>query len=193
VTASDRKAAGDGRFWLGGSPCARKSSVAALLAARHGLTHLEADRGSEARLAQMLRRSLPMATELDGLGTCDRLARPPRWQAQREIEHYREEFPLLLAEINAYPADRPVLVEGAGLLPELLQAIGVPTDRAIWLVPTPEFQLRYYSARDWVPDYLRQCADPRRAFDNWMQRDMLFARSIHGGSSNLRGKKDMIL
>jgi hypothetical protein len=90
---------------------------------------------------------------------------------------------LLYAEITARSPGRDLVVEGADLLPELLRDLGVQPHRAIWLVPTPEFQLRHYARRSWVADYLRDCPDPAGAFDRWMRRDMLFARHVRRTAS----------
>ncbi len=171
-------------YWIGGSPCAGKSSIAALLAARHGLVHFECDAGADRRLAKMARSRPPAFAELTELGTCERLARPPRWQASREVSFYREQFDFLLEEIPSAPR---VLVEGADLLPELLRRIDVPMERAIWVVPTPDFQLSHYRRREWVAPYLTDCAHPARAFANWMRRDILFAEHVRQRAAELGG------
>ena len=101
-----------GWYWIGGSPCAGKSSLAAMLATRHGLLHVECDAGAEQRVARMAGRQLATYEELSALGTCERLAKPPRWQAERELAFYREQFSFLLDELAALPADRPAIVEG---------------------------------------------------------------------------------
>lgn len=175
-------------YWIGGSPCAGKSSLAAKLANRHGLLHVECDVGAEQRLARMAGHQLAAYEELTALGVCERLARPPQWQAERELGFYREQFDFLLGELAALPADRPALVEGADLLPDLLEGIGVPMSRAVWMVPTPEFQLRHYAMREWVPAYLQGCADPEQAFGNWMERDVLFARHIRKKTEQMGGR-----
>jgi hypothetical protein len=175
-------------YWIGGSPCAGKSSLAAMLATRHGLLHVECDVGTDQRLARMAGYHLAAYTELSGLGVCERLARPPEWQAERELAFYREQFDFLLAEWARLPADRPAVVEGADLLPDLLQQIGVPMNRAVWMVPTAQFQLRHYAMREWVPAYLEGCADPEQAFRNWMQRDVLFAQHIRELADEMGGR-----
>ncbi len=181
-----RESYGDGmpRYWIGGSPCAGKSSIARLLADRHGLVHVECDAAAPPRLAAMAGRGLPAYDELTALGTCGRLAMPPAWQADREVAFYHEQFPYLLAELG----DRDdLLVEGADLLPELLHAAGAPLARSVWVVPTPEFQRRHYRAREWVAPYLAQCPDPELAFENWMRRDVLFARHVERQAAALGG------
>jgi hypothetical protein len=72
----------------------------------------------------------------------------------------------------------PAIVEGADLLPDLLQRAGVGLNRAVWLMPTPEFQIRHYAGRKWVAAYLHDCPDPEAAFQNWMRRDVLFAEQV---------------
>lgn len=165
-------------YWIGGSPCAGKSTAARLLAEAHALLAVECDLGGEARLAAMAAAALPVYTELTALGTCDRLAEPPWWQAEMEVAFYREQFDLVLRELADLPTDRPLLVEGADLLPELVFTLGVRPERAVWVVPTAQFQLSYYRARDWVTPYLADCPDPELAFANWMRRDMIFAEYV---------------
>jgi hypothetical protein len=76
---------------------------------------------------------------------------------------YREQFPFPLEELGALLAGRPAVVEGADLLPDLLEGVGVPMDRGVWMVPTPEFQLRHYATRERVPAYNGASASTRRA------------------------------
>jgi 2-phosphoglycerate kinase len=164
-------------YWIGGSPCAGKSSIARLLAARHGLLHFECD------------ARVPSPPDPPELPTCERLARPPEWQAAREVEFYRGRFDFLLASLPpSLSSEERVLVEGADLLPDLLDARGVPMNNAIWIVPTPDFQLRYYAARDWVAEYVAECADPAQAFANWMRRDMLFADHVRAQAAVVGGR-----
>jgi hypothetical protein len=175
-------------YWIGGSPCAGKSSVAGALADRFGLRHIECDRASADRVARMAGRHLPAYQELTALGTCERLSRAPEWQAERELAFYREQFEFVLEELAVLPPDGPSIVEGADLLPDLLLGAGISLDRAVWLVPTPEFQVRHYAAREWVAEYLKDCADPRAAFENWMRRDVLFAERVRALAANVGGR-----
>jgi len=173
------------RFWIGGSPCAGKSSVAALLAGRHGLRHFASDAGTSSRMARMSGRGLPAHDELVALDTCTRLARPPHRQVELTLAVYAEQFRFLLDELP--DADR-LLVEGADLLPSLLAGFGVPLGRSVWIVPAPDFQRRHYAERPWVGPYLASCPDPAAAFDSWMRRDVLFARHVRATAEQLGGR-----
>jgi hypothetical protein len=99
-------------------------------------------------------------------------------QVAEEIALYREEFPLILDDLLAYPRTQPVLVEGAALLPECVHPLLAHPGRAIWVVPTGEFQLHHYQQRAWAKNVVKACSDPERAFLNWMQRDMAFAQHV---------------
>jgi hypothetical protein len=90
--------------------------------------------------------------------------------------------------LDELSAAEPAIVEGADLLPDLLQRGGVGLDRAVWMVPTPEFQIRHYAAREWVSEYLKDCADPSVAFKNWMCRDVLFAERVRDLAATVGGR-----
>lgn len=175
-------------LWIGGSPCAGKSSIARLLAERHKLTVHHCDDVSDIRVKKMRSQSLPVTSELHALGTCGRLAKPPKWQAEKEVAFYIEQFSFVLSELANIQTGSGIVAEGADLMPELLGQLGVPPERAVWVIPTPEFQLQYYQARDWVADYLKDCDNPKKAFDNWMQRDILFANYIKRTAEEYGGK-----
>jgi hypothetical protein len=175
-----------GTWYIGGSPCAGKSTVADLLADRHRLHAFHCDEGAEARLPLVLRTAGAAVRELAALSDCDRLSRPPTWQAEREVCFYHDQFPHLCAELRAAP--KPTVAEGADLLPELLQSAGIPFDRAVWLVPTPEFQLHHYGRRLWAQPYVADCPDPAAAFASWMRRDTLFADHVATETRRLGGR-----
>ncbi len=83
-----------------------------------------------------------------------------------------------LHEDTGRSGTQPILVEGTALLPALLNAESVLPDHAIWMAPTPAFQLEHYRRRPWVSEMLSDCLDTVRAFDNWMQRDIRFAQWV---------------
>lgn len=92
------------------------------------------------------------------------------------IACYQEHFTLILADVFSMPKDRPLLVEGTALLPRQVAGVLAERSRAIWVVPTPDFQTEHYARRGWVPGVLEQCDEPEAAFHNWMERDAGFAR-----------------
>jgi 2-phosphoglycerate kinase len=164
--------------WIGGSPCSGKSSIAANLAATHGMRVYDCDEAYERHRPLVTPRQQPVFHRL-AHATCDDLwMRPIDRQVEEEIALYREQFPLILADVASMPTSQPVIAEGAALLPELVDGLSVRRNRAIWIVPTEAFQRAHYAKRAWRHDVLATCADQDQAWHNWMERDAGFARRV---------------
>jgi len=71
-----------------------------------------------------------------------------------------------------------MVAEGAAFLPKIMNKIGISQTNYICMVPTKQFQYEKFSKRPWVPHYLRGCSNKELAFENWMQRDYLFASAV---------------
>lgn len=165
-------------YWLGGSPCAGKSTIAEILASRYNLHYFSCDNAFTRHQQQSDPITQPT---LYGLAarTCDEIwLVPVAKQVARVIAIYEEEFPLILADLQALPSDRPILAEGAALMPALVAQQISGLQQAAWVVPTPAFQRHHYAQRPWIRDVLKECSDPGQAFANWMQRDEAFAHYI---------------
>jgi hypothetical protein len=120
----------------------------------------------------------PTLKKVTAMSVGDRLAQPIEVQVDDVFRLYREEFPLIMRDLA--DADGPIVVEGAALLPELVAGQRIPRDRALWIVPTEDFQHRHYRLRGWAHDLLAATADPDLAFRRWMRRDAAFARLVAG-------------
>ena len=166
-------------FWMGGSPCAGKSSIAELLAARHGLRIYHCDdffaaHGQRATLERQPTLYRIMRMSWEGIWM-----RPVAQLVDDVLRAYEEEFATIVDDLLALPAGQPVLAEGNALLPELVGDLLGARRRSIWLVPTTAFQREYYPRRGaWVHDVVRQCSDPQQALQNWMDRDVAFAAIV---------------
>lgn len=179
-------------YWLGGSPCAGKSSIADHLAAEHGLLVYRCDDAYYRHQTLVTPAAQPVFARL-ARAACDEVwMRPVARQIAEETALYREEFPFILADLAALPETRPIIAEGAALLPELLAGLGADFGRAIWVVPTEAFQRRVYEQREWRHDVLRPCADPARAWRNWMARDAGFARFV-AAEARRRGGRVLVV
>ena len=164
-------------YWLGGSPCAGKSSVADLLAERYGLTVYRCDDAYFRHIQICNPQDQPTLHAITSMSWDEIWMRPVDVQVMAEFEIYREEFPLILDDLRHLPEDRPILVEGAACLPELVAQVGA-AQQALWFVPTPAFQRRHYSQRGFIQEILAQCRDPQQAWANWMSRDERFGRAV---------------
>lgn len=165
-------------YWIGGSPCSGKSSIADDIAEKHDMVIYRCDDAYYEHIKNINSREHPVFYRL-AQADCDGIwMRPVGQQIEEELALYREEFPMILADILALPDDRPVIAEGAALLPDLIQRLSVDRSRMIWIVPTEAFQREHYARRDWRHDIVRDCSDPDQAWENWMRRDAGFANAV---------------
>jgi 2-phosphoglycerate kinase len=165
------------RFWLGGSACAGKTSVARLLAVEHGLTLYSCDDSFEEhrRRADPVRH--PDFTRLMDLPMETLWARPMETQAAELLRFYQDELDMILEDLQSLAG--PVLVEGVGLLPERIADLCPDPRRTLLLISTPEFRRQAYLKRGpMVRKLLSQCRDPEKAFIRWMERDDRIAQRL---------------
>jgi 2-phosphoglycerate kinase len=163
-------------FYLGGSPCAGKSSVAELLAAQYGLTYVRLDDRLYEHITVATAELQPALASIGAASSDELWLIPPKVQVRRTIQAYVEEFALHLEDIAGTTGS--LLLEGAALLPCLVAPRLVSKTQALYMVPTLDFQLSHYVQREWVQDVLRPSSDPKRAFAHWMRRDAMFARWV---------------
>jgi len=171
-------------YWLGGSPCAGKSSVADRLAERFHLTIYRCDDAFNRHIAQCNGKEHPSLFAISHLTWDEIWMRPVDVQVAAVLNAYREEWGMILDDLRRLPPERPFLVEGCALLPELVAPLA-PPQAALWFVPAPSFQRRHYSQRGFIKEILAQCRDPQQAWDNWMQRDEQFGHTVAADAANL--------
>lgn len=163
-------------FYIGGSPCSGKSTVAEALAAQYGLSYFKADDYLAEFTDRGAAAGLPVCQHILRISPDENWMRPPVIQCQEELDYYMEIAPFVAEKLRHFR--QPVIAEGATFLPCLMQATGVPADQYIAIIPSRKFQISRYRQRPWVPQVLQGCADPETAFANWMERDALFAQDV---------------
>ena len=107
--------------------------------------------------------------------------REPSIQCEEEFLVYGEIAAFVFERLKETEADL-IITEGAAYTPQVMGQYGA--DDYISIVPTPAFQISHYREREWVPYILRDCTDREAAFDNWMQRDILFAEKVKAECEN---------
>lgn len=165
-------------FWMGGSPCAGKSSIAEMLAEKYGLRVYHCDDAFERHRQSATEADQPVLRRLSKLSWDEIWMRPVEVQVESEFQIYREEFGMIVDDLLQLPQSPPILAEGSALLPECVVPLLSDPHHAVWIVPTPAFQLEHYSRRDWIHAILAECENPTQAFSNWMNRDIAFAAQV---------------
>lgn len=103
-------------YWLGGSPCAGKSSIADSLAQRYGFQIYRCDEAFFRHEKIVTLEHQPVFYRLTHLSDEELwMLRPVEQQVVEEIALYREEFPLILDELLCLPRSKPIVVEGAAV------------------------------------------------------------------------------
>ncbi len=160
-----------GALWIGGAQWAGKSTVARLLAVRHGLTAYHYDyhdaRGHNDRL---LATGVPAR---DPERTWVRSTPEEMAAASREIFALRFEW--VLDDLRALVSGRPLLAEGWGLRPEFVAPLLDSPRRMVVMVPTEEFRQHQLKSLPRAGTFSPAVSDPVLAQQNRIARDRLLA------------------
>lgn len=163
-------------FFIGGSPCSGKSTVAQILADRHHLHYFKVDDHLDRYLQTAAAQGKPACQRATRMTPDEIWMRDPRLQCEEELRIYEEIFDLVLADLAALGHQQDIITEGAAYLPSLMRQQGIR--RYLSITPTKDFQVTHYRQREWVPYVLEGCSDKETAFRNWMERDALFALTV---------------
>ncbi len=165
-------------YYIGGSPCAGKSSVAEILSKKHDLYYFKADDFLDRYMQTGAKKGYPVCRKVIGMNAEQVWMREPLVQCREEFDIYREIFGFVATDLKQIDWKGGIITEGAVYLPELMKQSGIPDSRYISITPAKEFQITHYRERDFVPLVLEGCSDKEKAFRNWMDRDVLFAQEV---------------
>ncbi|KXT82375.1 AAA family ATPase [Streptococcus panodentis] len=170
-------------YLIGGSPCSGKSTISSFLARQYDLVHIKIDDLTDQLTEQAILDRAPISFLRRDRSPDQIWLRRPEAMADEEWYFYEEIFPYLKSYLIKNQ-EQSLLVEGAGLLPHLVNSLTLP-NAYLCLTPTADFQLTHYAKREWVPYILKGCSNPEEAFKNWMQRDILFAQRVREEAAKL--------
>lgn len=163
-----------------GSPCAGKSTWADALAEQYGIAVYHVDDQSSRHWKHLTPEKHPTLYRWTHASWDELWMQPQDALLRQAIGCYTDHFSLILEDLLATDPSVPLLAEGTALLPSLVAALSVNPQQALCAVPTEQFQRELYARRDFIHHILRDCRDPDRAFKNWMDRDVAFARWVAG-------------
>lgn len=165
-------------FYIGGSPCSGKSTIAEALSERYGLHYFKVDDHLDRYMQLAADDRKPYCRKALSLTPEQIWIRQPIVQCEEELRIYEEIFEYILADLENIDSQNGIITEGAAYLPALTKTAGIPLERYISITPTKEFQVFHYSKREWVSYVLAECSNKEKAFANWMDRDALFAQAV---------------
>jgi hypothetical protein len=97
-----------------------------------------------------------------------------------------EGFNLIVEDVLRLPREPAVIVEGFRLLPQLVKPLLSAPNRAVWLLPSPDFRQAVVDSRGgsaW--SFLAQTSDPEKALHNLLERDRMFTDMLREETARL--------
>ncbi|QHW29503.1 hypothetical protein GZH47_00735 [Paenibacillus rhizovicinus] len=165
-------------YFIGGSPCSGKSTVAETIAKHYNFHYFKVDDFLDKYTARGAKQNKPNCIKQTQMTPEQIWMRNPEEQNAEELQFYEEVFEFLFQDIQAISSENKIITEGAALLPRLMKQTGIKQKHYVSITPTKKFQITHYKERPWVYNALEGCSDKEQAFKNWMDRDILFANEI---------------
>ena len=173
-------------FWIGGSTCAGKTTVADAVAERLGARVYHFDRREPFHIYRSIPEEQPEIIRFMGMTMDERwVLRTPEEMAKQTIASWTERFPMVLDDLRAMEGEGPIVAEGAGLFPRLVAPLLTDRTRAMWLVATPAFIEHVRRTRGRSVADADRISDRPRVFRNLVARDHLMAEHIHRQANEL--------
>lgn len=165
------------KYYIGGSPCSGKSTIAEIVSKKYDLHYFKVDDFLDKYTKMGASKGYKICKKQERMNAEETWMRAPLIQCAEELEFYEEIFEFVLADLEKIEA-KGILTEGAAYLPKLMKKMNISKDRYLAITPGKDFQISHYRKREWVPYILEECSDKEKAFSNWMDRDIMFAREV---------------
>jgi hypothetical protein len=173
--------------WVGGGSGAGKSTIARLLAEKHGLHLYHCDDMQSAHTARSNVADHPMLHAFLAMTMDERWAkRTPQEMFHTFHGFHGEGFGLILEDLLNLPTDVSILVEGYKLLPRLVAPLLSRLDQAVWLIPTPEWRRTALQRRGSLWSVAERTSDPETALANFLVRDALYTQEVERQAAALQ-------
>lgn len=163
---------------MGGSPCSGKSTWADALAERYGIAVYHVDAEFSRHTQHFTPEKHPTLYRWTHTSWDELWMQSQKALLQQAIDCYTEHYSLILEDLLATDPSVTLLAEGTALLPGCVAPLVANKQRALCVVPTESFQRQLYAQRDFAQGILSTCRNPDQAFQNWMDRDVNFARWV---------------
>lgn len=169
---------------IGGSPCSGKSTLSEYLCSKYNFQYIKVDDYMGKHIDEADEKQHPILYKWKTTPWFELFSREVDVQLEEEINFYYEEWEFLKRDILNDDMGEDLIIEGCGLLPSLVTSL-YNKSHIFYMIPEEKFQIEKYSLRDWAFDILKEADDPKKAFDNWMNRDIRFAKYIKQEAESL--------
>jgi hypothetical protein len=174
-------------YWIGGGSGAGKTTVARRVAARRGLSVYATDDVMAEHARRGSREECPLLHAFLEMGMDERwVSRPPKTMLETFHWFRGEGFRLIVEDLLGLPREPCVVAEGFRLLPRLVEPLLAAPNRAVWLLPTPDFRRAVFESRGGAAwSFLAKTNDPERALRNLLERDRMFTDGLREETARL--------
>lgn len=172
-------------YWLGGSTCAGKTTIANILSENYGLTVYHCDEYLGTHIDKSNDKQHPNLYKLKKLRWDDILSMQEDEYLKWIIDLFSEEYQMIIEDLSRQINGKPVLVEGINLIPELLKDVIEDGNNAIWLVADDAFYNLHQMHRKELFDRINECSDPEQALHNYMNFDLSFGKYVYNEANRL--------
>jgi hypothetical protein len=111
--------------------------------------------------------------------------RSPEAMTDELVAAWTERFPMVVDDLRSLVQDGPVLAEGAGLFPALVQPFLMLPPNGVWLIPSADFQRWVRDTRGAAVAKNPHISDRDRARENVIARDQLLADRLRRETEEL--------
>jgi hypothetical protein len=175
-------------YWIGGGSGAGKSTVAAGIAARHGLQLYSTDDVMAAHARRSTREQAPLLHAFMAMDMDERWVNRSAATMFETFHWFRGEcFDMIVEDLLRLPRGPAVVVEGFRLLPRLVAPLLSEPAHAVWLLPTPDFRAAVIADRGGAASgFFAKTTDPEKAVRNLLERDHLFTNGLREDAARLK-------
>ena len=174
-------------YWIGGGSGAGKSTIARRIAAQHHLNVYATDDVMADHARRCSPEECPLLHRFIAMDMDERwVNRSPKTMLETFHWFRGVGFNLIFEDVLNLPREPGVIVEGFRLLPHLVKPLLSTSNRAVWILPTPDFRQAVLESRGgsaW--GFLAKTSDPERALRNLLERDRMFTDVLREETARL--------
>jgi 2-phosphoglycerate kinase len=175
-------------YWIGGSTCAGKTTISNALSAKYGLTVYHCDDYIGKHIDKSNAQEHPNLNKITKTSWDDILSMNVEDYLNWTMGSFIEEFGMILEDLYKLSDDKPILVEGINLLPQLIKDNIVNINHAVWLVADETFYKEHQMKRKELFERVKECYNQEQALQNYINDDLAFGKYILNDAKMLNFK-----
>jgi hypothetical protein len=166
-------------LWIGGPPASGKTTIATRLARRHGLRLYSADTRTWVHRDRAIRAGDAAARKWESLTPVERWERSTPAE-MLDMSLHGARGPMVLDDVRALPRSPLIIAEGSPVPAAAVTSGTIDRTRAVWLLPTAEFQRARLDAAGTIDGHARLYRDLRAVIEREARDNDVATLTIDG-------------